>query len=1048
VCAATFGFEYHQLLVESVRSDALVFVSFLDPDPMRELLYLTASLAFIQGVVGLCFAQVAPDDAPAGNKKVAEIFRTFSARGAQRDESDPTPPGQMLQRFRLRDEIEADLVAHEPQISQPLFLSWDSRGRMWVVQYRQYQYPAGLKVQRFDQYLRAVYDKVPEPPPHGTPGADVITVFEDTDGNGVYDHAKDVIAGLNIATSVQVGPRGIWVLNPPYLLRYPDADHDDVPDGDPEVHLSGFGMQDTHSVANSLLWGPDGWLYGANGSTTAGTISSQVTKGVRFEGQCIWRYSPDSRVFEIYAEGGGNTFSLEIDSKGRVFSGTNGGSKRGYYYPQGSYSDKNWGKHGPLTNPYAFGYFTGMPMKGDPRRFAQAFAIYEGGLFSEALDQTIVAPNSLHNLVWNSRLIPDGSNYRTEDMGNLVETDDRWFRPVYAGVGPDGAIYLADWYDTRLSHVNPVDDWHKESGRVYRLRPKGSRPVYQDGDLTRLSSQSLIDKFDSSNKWVRRRAALVLGWRNDSAILDQLVAGVNESASLEALWAIHLMKELTTRRAAEWVRHPDPHIRRWTVRLLGDRHEGHPNLVLLAENETDPQVRSQLASTAKRVDGPTGLAIIKAMTSRDQDVHDPHLPLLCWWAVEAHADDWESIRDAFSDTSWWTRVMTRDHLLGRLMQRYAASGTAEDMARCEALIEMAPDNDSRETLLVGLTKAFQGRSIPKLSQRLDRALAAYQASRGESGVVLALRSGREGAVASAIKRLRDESADLGVRIEIAKALGEIREPESVDVLLQLATGRATGEPALQRVAIATLASYDQDRIAVGLIGAFYGKISREHGLRAAACRTLASRRDWADRLLEEVIRWRLRTEEVPDDVIQRLRTYEDPQLATRVEQAFGKAVSVSSAEKIIEIQRLTKSLVRSTGNPELGKNHFMAKCGTCHKLFGEGKNLGPPLDGYERGSLKFWLPAIIEPSLEIREGYQSYLALTHDGRVVTGMMVAQDPMTVTLRSADDQTVVLVRKDLEAFRPIKTSLMPEQILKDMTDQQIGDLFAYLRLGTTR
>jgi putative heme-binding domain-containing protein len=1015
---------------------------------MRHFLILTVALISLSGPGQGLRAQDRQAEGPAGNEKVAEIFRTFSALGAQRDDSQPTPPQQMLDRLRLRDDVEADLVAHEPQLSQPLFLSWDSRGRMWAVQYRQYQYPAGLKVERFDQYLRAVYDKVPEPPPHGTPGLDKITVFEDTDGDGLYDSSKDVIQGLNIATSVQVGPKGIWVLNPPYLLHYPDADGDDIPDGDPEVHLSGFGLQDTHSVANSLIWGPDGWLYGANGSTTAGTISSQVTKGVRFEGQCIWRYHPDSKVFEIYAEGGGNTFSLEIDSKGRVFSGTNGGQKRGYHYPQGSYADKNWGKHGPLTNPYAFGYFTGMPMEGDPRRFAQAFLIYEGGLFSDDFRGTVVAPNSLHNLVWNSRLIPLGSTYRTEDVVNLVETDDRWFRPVYAGVGPDGAIYLADWYDTRLSHVNPVDDWHKNSGRVYRIRPKGTHPVYQGGDLTKLASGDLIRKFDDPNKWVRRRAALVLGWRNDLDVLDELISKVNQSGSLESLWTIHLMDQLTTDRASNWLLHDDADVRRWTVRILGDRHEGHAGMVSLAETELDPQVRSQLASTAKRIDAATGLAIIERLTLQNEDLTDPHLPLLYWWAVEAHADQWDPVKSVFSDPSLWDRPMVRKHLLGRLMQRYAASGTATDISHCADLITMAPDDSAREILLVGLTKAFQGRAIPELPGPIDDALSVYQAARGESGAVLALRSGRDGAAEAAIKLLRDPSADLGVRIEVAHTLGEVREPKGVDVLLRLATGRETSEPSLQRVAIATLANFDEQRIANGLIGAFYGRISREHGLRAAACRTLASRAIWADRLLEEVIQWRVRQSEVPEDVVQRLRTYDDPDLAQRVEQAFGKAVTVTAAEKVAEIQRLTRWLEESSGDPEEGKKHFAAKCGTCHKLFGEGKSIGPPLDGYERGSLKFWLPAIIEPSLEIREGFQSYQALTDDGRVITGMMAAQDPKTVTLRTADDRQVVLVRDELEVFQPVKTSLMPEQAFKDMTDQQISDLFAYLMLGTTR
>ncbi len=191
---------------------------------------------------------------------------------------------------------------------------------------------------------------------------------------------------------MQIGRGGIWVLQPPYLLFYPDADGDDVPDGDPEVHLRGFGLEDTHSVANSLTWGPDGWLYGANGSTTTGNVSSEVTKNVQWQGQRIWRYHPETKVFEIYAEGGGNTFSLDIDAKGRVFSGTNNGSTRGMYYPRGSYGKKGWGKHGPLTNPYAFGFFQHMRHEGDNRRFAQAFCIYEGGLYPEELDHSSLSP--------------------------------------------------------------------------------------------------------------------------------------------------------------------------------------------------------------------------------------------------------------------------------------------------------------------------------------------------------------------------------------------------------------------------------------------------------------------------------------------------------------------------------------------------------------------------------------------------------------------------------------------------------------------------------
>ncbi|MGI9473849.1 MAG: PVC-type heme-binding CxxCH protein [Rubripirellula sp.] len=998
-------------------------------------------------LIAACYSQLVsaqdPDVSRAGNEKVAEIMRTFGGRGVMADDSAPTPPDQAVKTFHIRDGFEIQTVANEPAVTQPLFVSWDSRGRMWVVQYRQYQYPAGLKVIRFDQHLRAVFDKVPDPPPHGTPGVDRVTVHEDTDGDGIYDKHKDVISDLNIATSVQVGDGAIWVLNPPYLLRYPDADRDDIPDGDPEVHLSGFGLQDTHSVANSLLWGPDGWLYGCNGSTTVGDVSSAVTKGVRFQGQCVWRYHPTSREFEIYAEGGGNTFSLDIDSKGRVFTGTNGGNTRGWYFPQGSYSAKNWGKHGPLTNPYAFGFFPPMKFEGDGRRFPQAFCVYEGGLFPKEFDGSIIAPNALHNLVWHSERIPDGSTYRTVDQPNLVETSDRWFRPVYSGVGPDGAVYIADWYDSRLSHVSPVDDWHKTSGRIYRVVPSGQRPVYHEGDLHERDGAALIACLAHPNKWVRQRASLEIGWRRDASMTEAL-AELVDAGSLEALWAISGMGMLDGERAERWLSHNDANIRRWVIRLLGDRHEGHSKFESLAATDPDIQVRSQLASTAKRIDSELAMKVIHGLLTRDSDATDPHMPLMIWWALESHVDEWDQVQSLLRQEDIWQRPLFRDAVASRLMQRYAAEGGQESLAHCANLLEWAPDESCRDLLMVGMNRAFQGQSIPPLPSALSAALEAYQERLGDSGLVLGLRQGKTESVKQAISALKNRSTDLGVQIEIAKTFGEVRFPQSTSTLLRLATGQGTDEPSLQRVAMKSLSQYDDASIPKTLVGAFGSRISGEHDLRSTACRTLASRPEWAKVLLAELNAWRLRRDQIPPDVVQQLRAYEDSEIASQVEQAFGKPLD-SAPEKQAEMNRLREVLTVGSGEHSRGKDLYTKRCGTCHQLFGEGKKVGPPLDGYERGNLTFWLNAIVAPSLEIREGFQSYLILTIDGRVLNGMISAQDPKTVTLRNADNQLTVISRDDIESLKALHTSLMPTDVLKEMTDDELRDLFAYLSLG---
>jgi putative heme-binding domain-containing protein len=905
-----------------------------------------------------------------------------------------------------------------------------------------------LKVIRYDQFLRAVFDKVPEPPPLGTPGADRITVHTDTNQDGIYDSTKTVIEGLNIATSVQVGRGGIWVLNPPYLLFYKDADGDDVPDGKPEVHLSGFGLQDTHSVANSLIWGPDGWLYGSNGSTTTGTVSSAVTKGVRFEGQCVWRYDPRSQVFEIYAEGGGNTFSLDIDAGGRVFSGTNEGGTRGYYYPQGSYSEKNWGKHGPLTNPYAFGFFHAMEFEGDSRRFPQAIVIYEGGAFPETFNGDIIAPNSLQNVVWQSRRIPQGSTYRTVDHPNLIESTDRWFRPVYCGVGPDGCLYLADWYDTRLSHVSPIDDWHKDSGRIYRVRPSDSQPQYRDGYLSRLSPSELVDRFQSPNRWIRQRAALEIGWRGDHSVTSLLIKKVDQDSTLEALWALAGLGEFSSEHATRWLQHANPDIRRWTVRLLGDRHENHPELVKLAATEADIQVRSQLAATAKRIQSDIGLGVLRLLVASDSDANDLHLPLMYWWCLEAHADDWDHIEQLVSDPAFWSYRISMEYLLSRLMQRYAGSGTAEDLNRCEKLAQLAPNAESRNRLLEGLEQAYQGRQVPTLPEGLAKAYSEFQQLRGENPVLVALREGQPDAAQTTLSALRDAKADLGLKIALVRALADYPQVACLDMLLQLAIGRATTDPALQRTAIATLARYDEDRVASQLIGAFYGSISGEHDLRSTACRTLASRLEWAKLLVREVTSWRLKPTEVPPDVIQQLRAFDDPELQSEMVRAFGKPLELLAPEKLAEISRLQTLLRASTGDIDKGKTHFTKHCGTCHKLFGEGEAIGPPLDAYPRNDLKFWLAAIVEPSLEIREGYQTFAALTHDGRILTGTIASQDPHTVTMRTAgkevaENQTFIIARDDIVTLKALPTSLMPERLLETLDDMQLRDLFAYLR-----
>ncbi|NRB76366.1 MAG: dehydrogenase [Verrucomicrobiales bacterium] len=863
----------------------------------------------------------------AGSDQVAEVMRTFEGRGTMADGSEPTPPTEALKRLQSRGDIGIELVLSEPQIEQPLSLAWDSRGRLWVVQYRQYQFPAGLKIIEYDNHLRARFDKVPAPPPVGNPGADVISVFEDTDGDGTLDSKKDVITGLNIATSVAIGAGGLWVANPPYLLFYPDSDGDDIPDSDPIVKLAGFGLEDTHSVMNSLTWGPDGWLYGANGSTTTGKVENPANgEVVEWLGQMIWRFHPETEEFEIYAEGGGNTFSLDIDAKGHVFSGTNNGKTRGMFYPQGSYGKKSWGKHGPLTNPYAFGYFHHMAHDGDDRRFAQAFTIEEGGLFEGDSAGRIIAPNSLHNVVWSSRLERNGSTYQTIDETNLVETDDRWFRPVYAGLGPDGAVYLADWYDTRLSHVSPIDDWHKSSGRVYRLLPEGVNAEYGEGDLRDKSANELVDLFSHPNRSVRRRALLELGWSHDPSITPRLEALVEENlgqVSLEALWALNLLGALDDERLAGWLTHDDPDIRRWCVRLAGDRRSSaevlKEPLKSLSEVEPDIQVRVQLAASAKRF--PTGLAlpVIDGLLEHDDDLEDLHQPLMIWWALEAHAGPGrDELLKWVEESVAWDRVLFRNEMAGRLMRRYAMAGKPQDLASCERLLATAPDEKAKSDLLDALQLAYEGVTMPELPDGLSQALEAYAADLGENGLVIRLRNGDKEAIPDALKAVTNSSLPTGVRTELIRQLGEV---DGVDVVPTLFKLFGVDEASVvKRVALQTLARFDDVRVAEGIIKRYGSTLPAEHGIRSTAELVLASRPNWAAMMMDQVDRAVIKDRDVSLDVVMLLMQHSEPELAGRVQKYWpGIVAGGGGVDLAAESERIKGILAKETGDAVGGK---------------------------------------------------------------------------------------------------------------------------------
>lgn len=954
-------------------------------------------------------------------------------------------PQAALDSFELADDLQLDLVLSEPEISQPLFMTWDARGRLWVMEYRQYPDVAGVNMVSRDVYLRSVYDSVPEPPPFGAAGWDRISIHEDTTGDGRLDSHITFVDGLNIATSFAIGRGGVFVTNPPYLLFYPDLDGDDVPDGDPHVLLEGFGLEDSHSVINSLRFGPDGWLYGAQGSTVSAAVRQPGSRrpAVQTMGQQIWRYHPEQKTFEVYAEGGGNTFGCEIDSVGNIFSGHNGGDTRGFHYVQGGYSRKGFGKHGPLSNPYAFGYFSSMKHH-KVARFTHNFVIYEDRQLPAAYHGRLFGIEPLQGQIVLCDVAADGSSFQTSDITRVLKTEDPWFRPVDIKTGPDGAVYVADMYEQRIDHsshyAGRID---RTNGRIYRLRGK-QRLTAAVGDQQRMSADELIGVLQDGTRTQRQTALRVLGDRRDGSLtgpLYQRVLAATGQPAREYLWALHQSGGLSEAKATGLLGHREPSVRGWVVQLLGNRNRVSPAaaaaLQQLATDEPSVFVRRQLAASARRLPAADAIPIVRQLVVYDEDATDVHQPLMLWWAIERHlsTDVGRSLVQQLlaADPQVTAGRLYADHIAGRLIRRYVQSGTRAELLAATRLLQTSTNDSIRRQLATGFETAVQGRSLNAVPTELMAAVVAT----GHASSVLRMRTGDKRAIEQARRAVEQKSGSVSQRALYLETFGELGTADARQILLSALDD--TNERLLAAT-LTALGNYNEAQVGHEIVQRLPGW-STETGVVAET--VLSSRADWSQSLLKAVSAGQVAREQISAAVVRRMLLHDQPMIRETVDRIWGSVPGATTEQMKAEIQSVMATLNEGSGNPKTGKRLFLSNCGRCHRLFEEGGDVGPDLTSFQRTDLSRMLPSIVNPSLEIREGFENHQIVTIGGRLFNGFLTGRDDRVVLLRSVDGSSVTLPRDEIDDMSVSPVSIMPEGILRSLSPQQLRDLFAYLR-----
>jgi putative heme-binding domain-containing protein len=474
----------------------------------------------------------------------------------------------------------------------------------------------------------------------------------------------------------------------------------------------------------------------------------------------------------------------------------------------------------------------------------------------------------------------------------------------------------------------------------------------------------------------------------------------------------------------------------WAVRLAGDQVEIELSVLgrmkIMAYLDANIEVLCQLACTAKRMQYYGGNVILEGLL-HNQVEPDQRLPLLTWWGFESFCDRLgsEVVRDGES----LKRPIAQKHLASRLMQRFAATGSQKDLLICAKLFASSPDAETTKQFLAGFEEAYKGRALVNLPPELVAALAKA----GGGSLALRVRQKEPQALAEALAIIADNKQKLELRTELIHILAELKHAAMIGPALQLVMLHEPLE--LRQTALMALQVFDEPHISRVLLLA-YRDLPAE--LKTATQSLLVSRPRTTKELLEAVDAERIKPSDVPLEIVRKMLLRPDAEIEAAVKKHWGTIEGATTEAIRIQVAKLGEVIRAGQGDPKAGQKLYMESCGKCHTLFGQGGEIGPNLTADKRDDIERMLLNILNPSAEIREGYESQLIVTDDGRILQGFIIEQNPQQITLRGTDGQTTIIPRDEIEEQQRLGRSLMPEGLLDKLSEQQVRDLFAYLRI----
>lgn len=954
---------------------------------------------------------------------------------------DPDPEVERKS-FIVADGFEVNLFAADPILAKPLQINFDAAGRLWMAS-------------------SEVYPQI-EP---GKTANDKVLILEDRDGDGRADKTTVFADGLLIPTGIEPGDGGAYVANSTELLHFQDTNGDGKADRK-RVVLSGFGTEDTHHILHTLRWGYDGQLY-FNQSIY---IHSHILTphGVRrLGGGGIWEFRPETMELDVFIRGLVNPWGHHFDRWGQSFATDGAGGEGINYCLPGAYY---------VTAPDAVRILQGLN-PGSPKDCGLEVA--SGRHLPESWQGNLLTNDFRGNRVCRYIVSEDGAGYASREQVELIKTKHVAFRPIDIKMGPDGAIYIADWYNPIIQHGevdfrDPRRDHTR--GRVWRVTAKG-RPLVPRPKLVGASTESLLEALKAPEDWTRVHAKRVLKERG-ARVLPALAAWVKqldpagadvEHERLEALWTYQSLDTVEPELLASLLRAKDHRVRAAATRVVRHWHSrlADPVGLLAAQVEDDhPRVRLEAVRALAQIPGSRSADV--ALKALDRPV-DRFLDYALWLTARELAPSWlpevQAGRVVFEGNTahlvFALKAVGSPAVVKPLVDALRAGKIAKDQEESALTLiatlgepadlglvfdlavagdQMAPER--RATLLAALGKAAEQRKVrpagdlDRVRNILDSPNDAVRANAARAAGLWRLEGLRPQLVALA---KRPETSD-AVRRSAIESLARLGGRDSRTAIEELAG--AQSPPRTRAIAVPTLMALDPKagaKLVVDWLSSpesgssvedVVGRIAQLRNGPNALAEALAGRSVPADaaKLAIRAVRGSVR---------------EEPKLI----EALTRAGRLSGGPQPLSPSELNEIVadVAKLGDAARGEAIFRRKeqgCLKCHAIAGAGGQVGPSLESVGASApVDYLVDAILNPSKAVKENFHSTVVATSDGRVITGIKLRQTDSELVVRDAEDREVAIPLSEVEEQKA-GGSLMPVGLADTLTRPELIDLVRFL------